>query len=128
MKDNKITLNSNLSIQGNLLIHDPLTIYRPPEDLVDIRINDSQTIRIGEINNKHKIYIVEPWQSKKPIHVKNGLWVSLEKDLISYDEIKIDIIRVLDDIHPDISLKVGMNPDNITLVKNEVTLEINKRN
>lgn len=126
MAPNTITLNS--TIQGNLAVGGQYSIYRGEEDTVDIRLNDDRSIIIGEINQKHKIYIVEPWQTSNPIFVKPGLWISLEKDLISYDEIKVDIINVLNEERPDISLKLGLNPNNISLVKHEVSLEIKTRN
>ena len=125
MTNNTITLNS--TIHGNLAVSGQYSIYRREEDTVDIRLNDDRSIIIGEINHKHKIYIVEPWQTKNPIFVKSGLCVSLEKDLISYDEIKVDIINVLNEKRPDISLKLGLNPNNISLVKHEVSLEIKTR-
>lgn len=126
MAPNTITLNS--TIHGNLAVCGQYNIYRREEDTVDIRLNDDRSIIIGEINQKHKIYIVEPWQTSNPIFVKSGLCVSLEKDLISYDEIKADIINVLNEERPDISLKLGLNSNNISLVKHEVSLEIKTRN
>lgn len=87
----------------------------------------STSVSLGETDNtKQKIYIVEPWQSKKPIQIDDGLWVSLEKDLISTDELKRKIIDKLEETNPDIVVKIGINPDNLKLVKSEVNLEINK--
>lgn len=84
-------------------------------------------IKIGmDDESKHKIYIVEPWQSKNPIHVDEGLCVSLESDLIPTDEIKRKILDKLEETNPEIVIKMGMNPDNMTLTKSEVNIEINK--
>lgn len=73
---------------------------------------------------KNKIYVVEPWQSKNPIQVEEGLWVSLEKDLISNDELKQKIMDKLEETNPEILIKMGLNSDNMKLVKREVNLEI----
>lgn len=82
---------------------------------------------LGEdLSEAQKIYIVEPWQSKNPIKVQEGLWVSLEHDLVSYDEIKRIIIKKLMDDNPDALIKMGINIDNVKLVKNEVNIEINR--
>lgn len=125
---NNITLIPNNTIHGNLAVAGEYHIYRGEANTVDIRLNDDKSIIIGEINQNHKIYIVDPWQTRNPIFIKHGLCVSLEKDLIPYDEIKVDIINVLNEERPDISLKLGLNPNNISLVKHEVSLEIKTRN
>ncbi len=75
-------------------------------------------------DTKSKVYIVEPWQSKCPIQVEDGLWISLEKDLISTGELKEKIMNKLEETHPEIVIKMGINKDNMKLVKREVNLEI----
>jgi len=85
----------------------------------DLTIGDNNT-------NKQKLYIVEPWQSRNPIEVKDGLWISLPSDMISNDEIKTYILDKLIETNPEILIKIGLNVDNIKLVKSEVTLEINR--
>lgn len=90
-------------------------------------ITPGSNVILGEdLSEKHKIYIVEPWQSRKPIKVKEGLWISLEHDLIPNDEIKREIINKIEEMHPDIIIRAGINHDNIKLVKSEVNIEINK--
>lgn len=94
---------------------------------VEPYLKQNVSVNIGDVDdNKHKIYIVEPWQSRNPVKVQNGLWVSLENDLISNDELKQRILDKLDEVRPDVIVKLGINPDNIKLVKSEVNLEINK--
>lgn len=89
--------------------------------------NLKNTVIIGENDkSKLKVYIVEPWQSNNPIKVKDDLWVSLEKDLISFNEIKNEIFDKILDIFPELVIKAGLNPENMSLVKSEVTLEVNK--
>lgn len=119
--------NSSVNLTGNLTVNGSVSIImpKPPSNNIYINDNDGGVI-IGETNTNYKIYIVEPWQSKNPILIKEGLWISLESDLIPYEEIKTEISKVLDELHPDISIKYGCNSSNITLVKNEVSLEINK--
>jgi len=75
---------------------------------------------------KQKIYIVEPWQSRKPIMIDGGLYVSFEEDLISTKELKEKILNSISETHPEITVKIGLNPNDIKLVKNEVTIEIKK--
>ena len=90
-------------------------------------IQASNSVSLGDLDaTKQKIYIVEPWQSKKPMQIEEGLWVSLEKDLISTDELKKKIMEKLEETNPDVVIKMGINPDNMKLVKSEVNLEINK--
>ena len=87
--------------------------------------SDQNTWTFGDQDTtKNKIYVVEPWQSKNPIQVEEGLWVSLEKDLISNDELKQKIIDKLEETNPEILIKMGLNSDNMKLVKREVNLEI----
>lgn len=111
----------NMNIIGDLTVCSS-TISTPTWQWTE----PSNEIVIGNNEDKQKIYIVEPWQSRKPIKVKDGLWVSLEQDLISNDEIKKQILEKIEDEHPDLAIKMGLNPDNIKLVKSEVNLEINK--
>lgn len=86
---------------------------------------NQNTWTIGDQDTtKNKIYVVEPWQSKNPIQVEEGLWVSLEKDLISTDELKQKIMDKLEETNPEILIKMGLNSDNMKLVKREVNLEI----
>lgn len=88
--------------------------------------NTVSSVNIGYIDqSKQKIYIVEPWQSNNPINVDGGMWISLEKDLISYDQLKRKIFDKLEETNPDILVKIGLNQNNIQLVKREVNLEIN---
>lgn len=92
-----------------------------------LKIEENTVVVGDQSNEKHKIYIVEPWQSRHPIKVKDGLWVSLEHDLISNEEIKRQIMERLEEEHPDAVVKMGVNPKNVKIVKSEVTLEINKK-
>ena len=81
---------------------------------------------IGDSDNKKcKIYIVDKWQSKRPIHIKDDLWISFGDDLIPYEELKKDIVEKICETHPELVVKIGFNTDEIKLVKREVTLEIN---
>jgi hypothetical protein len=75
-------------------------------------------------STKKKLYITEIWQTKNPIRIDDNLIVSLEKDLISNDEIKTKILSIIENEHPDVYLQLGLDNKNIKLVKNEVTLEI----
>lgn len=89
--------------------------------------NISYSSTIGDdSNDKKKIFIVQPWQSKNPIEIENGFWISLEEDMLSHDEVKKCIISKLSENHPDIIFKLGTDPDNVKLVRKDVTLEINK--
>lgn len=84
-------------------------------------------IYIGEdTEDAQKIYLVKPWQSRNPINITDGLYVSLERDLISNEEIKDLILKKLEDTYPEILLKAGINRDKIKLIKSEVNIEINK--
>ena len=88
----------------------------------------NENLMFGDIDdNKSKVFIVKPWQSKKPIEIEDGLWISLEEDLISNDDLKKKILDKLSETDPDILIRIGVNPDNIKLVKSEVNLEINKK-
>jgi hypothetical protein len=82
---------------------------------------------IGDSDEKkHKIYIVEPWQSSNPIKIDEGFWISLERDIVSTDDLKRKILKKLEDTHPEVILTTGLNIQNIKLVKSEFNLEINK--
>ena len=100
----------NLTLNGNSIT----SSYNYPNSWT---IGDQDT-------TKNKIYIVEPWQSKNPIQVEDGLWISLEKDLISNEKLKQKIMEKLEETNPEIVIKMGINPDNMKLVKREVNLEI----
>jgi hypothetical protein len=137
MTNNTDTITIDLSTEMDLAIN---TIYSG-----DFAINGTLSISddiwsshnfnqshkeiiIGEtVENHHKkIYIVEPWQSKNPIEIESGLWISLEEDLISNEELKQKVFDKLSETNPDFIVKCGMNKDNISLRKSEVSLEINK--
>lgn len=94
-----------------------------------IVINDTnQGIVIGDTTNdcKVKVYICEAWQTKNPIELDNGLIVSLEEHLYADNEIKTKIYNKIEELYPELAIKIGMNEDNISLRKKSVTLEINK--
>lgn len=108
-----IIANSNGNYYGNLSLTGSMSATG------SLTLGDQDT-------TKNKIYIVEPWQSKNPIKVEDGLWVSLEKDLVSNDALKQKIMDRLEETNPEILIKMGINVDNMKLVKREVNIEINQ--
>jgi hypothetical protein len=91
------------------------------------KLISGSSLWIGDSDEKkHKIYIVEPWQSSNPIKIDEGFWISLERDIVSTDDLKIKILKKLEDTHPEVILTTGLNIQNIKLVKSEFNLEINK--
>lgn len=91
------------------------------------KLISGSTLWIGDSDEKkHKIYIVEPWQSSNPIKIDEGFWISLERDIVSTDDLKRKILKKLEDTHPEVILTTGLNIQNIKLVKSEFNLEINK--
>ena len=105
-------------ISGNVLVSGS-TSFSHGYSQNNLVLGDSDT-------DKTKLYIVETWQSRNPIKINEGLWVSLENDIIPNDEIKTYILDKLIETNPEILIKLGLNADNVKLVKTEVTLEINK--
>lgn len=124
--DNVLNIDAGTSIicdQSQIVVNGNMaSVYVPPESIV----SDGTKHTIGDTvtDDRHKIYIVEPWQSRKPIVIEGGLHISLEEDLISQEELKEKILENLSVTHPETIVKVGLNPDNIKLVRNEVTIEI----
>jgi len=91
------------------------------------KLISGSSLWIGDSDEKkHKIYIVEPWQSSNPIKIDEGFWISLERDIVSTDDLKRKILKKLEDTHPEVILTTGLNIQNIKLVKSEFNLEINK--
>lgn len=91
------------------------------------KLISGSTLWIGDSDEKkHKIYIVEPWQSSNPIKIDEGFWISMERDIVSTDDLKRKILKKLEDTHPEVILTTGLNIQNIKLVKSEFNLEINK--
>ncbi len=76
----------------------------------------TKTLSVGiDKNSKIRLLIVEPWQSNRPIKIKENLWVSLEEHLIDPSEIKRDILDVLSESEPDIYLKVGADVESLSV-------------
>jgi hypothetical protein len=132
-----ITLSDSTITNGGIYSINPssygaITLSAPSYTTGNISLNgssiyQSQSIQLGDTDaNKQKIYIVEPWQSTKPMHIEDNLWVSLEKDLLSTKDLKKKIMDKLEESNPEILIKMGINPDNMKLVRNEVNLEINR--
>jgi|SaaInlStandDraft_4_1057021.scaffolds.fasta_scaffold30335_3 hypothetical protein len=123
LDDNDISVNHN-GYYDSTIYADNIT-----STVSNIDYGSSSEMSIGNNNNSAsstKIYIVEEWQSKKPIKMDNGLTISLEKDLINYDDIKKKVMNKLSEVHPDLVVRMGINHENIKLMKSEVNLEINK--
>jgi len=109
-------------------VFDPSSIAAVSTIYSDIAISNpykSSTIVGDSSTDKVKLFIVEPWQSRKPIEIESGLFVSLEADMISDSELKYSIIKKLTEDHPDVLLKIGVDANNVKLVRKDVTLEIN---
>lgn len=69
------------------------------------------------------IYVVEKWQSHKPIDMGDGLYTSFKEDLLTSTEIKELIYNKLEDQHPEKAIKVGLNKD-LTVRKYSIQIEI----
>mgnify|MGYP005640372225 CR=1 FL=1 len=70
------------------------------------------------------VFICEKWESKNPIEIENGLFISLEKDLIDLNSIKKKILSAIMDSHPDLYIKMGSNEDNLVIKKRSFPIEI----
>jgi len=117
--------DTNLTLTGVMGNGTGTGTYTVPE-INNVSDDSKHIFGDTEEDDRHTVYIVEPWQSRKPIDVGNGMHVSLEDDLIPQQELKEKILEKMSETHPEHIIKVGMNPDNIKLVKNEVTIEIRK--
>lgn len=63
-----------------------------------------------------KLYMLyEPWQSKKPIKIRDNLHLSLEEDLVTYDMFTKEITDVLETYYPEILLKLGGSLEGVEL-------------
>jgi hypothetical protein len=71
-----------------------------------------------------EVYVVEEWQSKKPIEVGNGLYVSFEEDLITADEIQELVYAKIEETYPEKAIKLGMDKNNLTIRKLSLPIEI----
>lgn len=87
--------------------------------------NTNSSIVVGEIDNeKMKVYICEKWQSRNPIDMGDGLYISSPEDMLSDSDLKKKVYNKLEDLHPEKTIKLGMNEDNIALRKKSVTIEM----
>jgi len=88
--------------------------------------NTNNNLVIGTENGSGntEVYVVEKWQSKKPIEVGNGLYVSFEEDLITADEIQELVYTKIEETHPEKAIKLGMDKNNLTIRKLSLPIEI----
>ncbi len=69
------------------------------------------------------LYVIEKWQSHKPIDMGDGLYTSFKEDLLTQDEIKEKIYNKLEEQYPEKAIKVGLNKD-LTIRKYSIPIEI----
>lgn len=89
--------------------------------------NSNNNLILGTNNNESgdtDIYVVEKWQSRKPIDMGDGLYTSFREDLLSPEEIQELIYSKIEDQYPEIAIKHGMEKNNITIRKVSLPIEI----
>ena len=89
--------------------------------------NTNNNLVLGTNNNESTdtdIYVVEKWQSRKPIDMGDGLYTSFREDLLSPAEIQELIYSKLEDQYPEVAIKHGMDKNNITIRKLSLPIEI----
>lgn len=88
--------------------------------------NTNNNLIIGTENGDGttEVYVVEKWQSKNPIDVGNGLYVSFEEDLITADEIQELVYSKIEEEYPEKAIKLGMDKNNLTIRKLSLPIEI----
>lgn len=74
------------------------------------------------VNKTTVLYIVQPWQSKRPIKIEEGLYVSLKKDIYTIDEIREKIVKSIVEEYPEIH--VGLLGDEIEVRQYSTNIEI----
>jgi len=78
-------------------------------------------------NNKSNIYICEEWESKKPMKIKDGMFVSLKEDLYSVEELEDIVLKKIENEYPEALIKLGTNIDSINIKKHSIPIEINTK-
>ena len=74
--------------------------------------------------NKSDIYVCEEWESKKPIKIKEGMFVSFKDDLYSVNELEDMVLKKIEDEYPEALIKMGLNKDSINIKKHSIPIEI----
>ena len=78
-------------------------------------------------NNKSNIYICEEWESKKPMKIKDGMFVSLKEDLYSVEELEDIVLKKIENEYPEALIKLSTNTDSINIKKHSIPIEINTK-
>jgi len=110
------TINGGLSITDNLC-SSSLVMSNSP------LFTDNHICSIGDNQGTTNIYICEEWESKKPIKIRDGLYVSLKEDLYSMGELESEIKTLISDNYPETAIKLGIN-ENIVIKKHSYPIDI----
>lgn len=85
--------------------------------------NNAFVLGTSDNDGATDLYVVEKWQSRKPIDMGDGLYTSFKEDLLSQEEIQEMIYSKLEDQYPEKAIKVGLNKS-ITIRKYSIPIEI----
>ena len=113
------TITNTALVNGSSIvstINDHWSFVESNNDLV-LGVDDLSS---GEVD----VYVVEKWQSKKPIEVGNGLYVSFEEDLYTKSEIQEMVYAKIEEEYPEKAIKLDLNKDNLTIRKLSLPIEI----
>ena len=89
-----------------------------------LKIDDNKLVIGKHEKEKTKIFICEKWQSRNPIDLGDGLFASFPDDMLTDDELRKKVYNKIEELHPDKAIKLGLNEENIALIKKSVTIEI----
>lgn len=115
---NSVSITNNNTISTNIATDGTNALIS--KDYVDLKIG-------GDTENTIVLYICEEWQTKKPIKLENGLILSEKNDLYSNAELQEMIYDVIQDQYPEKAIKLGLNSNEIAVIKWSPGLEINTK-